>query len=616
MKTQLRLSAIAIMAVVLIGSFQTMRAQGGYVTGDFHQHTTYTDGSYTIGKMMEMNNYYGLDWWANSEHGGGFANWGLVSGIDLGTTVKWINTGITLKGKDNSGKMWRWQSIQDWSYRDVQLWRRVFPEKLILQGYEMNVPGHEHASTCIIANQFSAESNVNPIAQFEYMFDNSDSDDSSPYGWVKSTKTGHEKAVEAVAWLQANYRTQSWIIPAHPERYTSDGTTSSNGTKGYNIGSLRDLNNAGPDVFFGFESIPGHQKSANRGEYASTRPSYGTETYGGAGWMCAKVGGLWDALLTEGRHFWVFVNSDCHNNSDNGGDFFPGEYQKNYTYVTQKNDAQAIADGLRSGNNFAVMGDLIDALDFNIGAVSMGSTYATTDNSITITIRLRDPETPNNNRYSVYTNPVLNHVDVIAGVYGDKIDPNSPNYNVDEVSTTQVIARFAQTAGEVDGASITTQSWTEKADGWKEMSLTLPIAAGQKMYFRLRGTNQGINVADETDSNGNPLIDTEGTNSAAKAFSDLWFYSNPIFVESATTTALKSASALQIQISPNPASNNITCTFTDAQQGNLTIRNVNGMVVRQVKLENETEKNVSISDLPAGIYTVNTKNHSQKLVVQ
>ncbi len=41
-----------------------------YLKGDFHQHTTYTDGSFTIGYMMQKSNQFRLDWWANSEHGG------------------------------------------------------------------------------------------------------------------------------------------------------------------------------------------------------------------------------------------------------------------------------------------------------------------------------------------------------------------------------------------------------------------------------------------------------------------------------------------------------------------------------------------------------------------
>ena len=41
-----------------------------YLPGDFHQHTLYTDGSDPFFEVMDSNPYYGLEWWANSEHGG------------------------------------------------------------------------------------------------------------------------------------------------------------------------------------------------------------------------------------------------------------------------------------------------------------------------------------------------------------------------------------------------------------------------------------------------------------------------------------------------------------------------------------------------------------------
>jgi acid phosphatase type 7 len=527
-----------LLPVVGLMAFSAQALAGGaYVSGDFHQHTTYTDGSYSFGLMMEKSNQFGLDWWANSEHGGAFGTWGLVTGIDLKdtATVAWPNSGITLLGKQNSGKMWRWQSLRDWNFRDVLLYRKVFPDKLIIQGYEMNVPGHEHASMAIVANQFDAiNPNVNAIAQFEYMFDNSDTDDSSPEGWVKSSKTGHEKAIEAVSWLQTNYPKQSWVIPAHPERYVYDGKT------GWNINHFRDLNTAAPDVFFGFESIPGHQMSSRRGEYGVGRPSYGTDTYGGAGLMSARVGGLWDALLSEGRRFWLFANSDCHNNSDGAGDFFPGEYQKNYTYVAKKKDAQAVADGLRSGNSYVVMGDLIDSLDFKVGGASMGATAQTDSGKVVVTILVRDPQTNNNNRYGDYKNPELDHIDLIAGIVGDRIESTSTKYTVDTVATTQVVARFGKDAGYTDASGVVTKAWTDKGNGWKEIKYTYEeIPAGRKLYFRLRGTNHAVNTPNETDALGNPLIDPE-TNNATKAFADLWFYSNPAYVmstEKTTTTS-------------------------------------------------------------------------------
>jgi hypothetical protein len=40
-----------------------------------------------------------------------------------------------------------------------------------------------------------------------------------------------------------------------------------------------------------------------------------------------------------------------------------------------------------------------------------------------------------------------------------------------------------------------------------------------------------LNTPNQTDACGNPLSDSlMAPNDAAKAFADLWFYSNPIFV--------------------------------------------------------------------------------------
>jgi hypothetical protein len=46
---------------------------GKWLSGDFHQHTTLTDGSNSMPAVMSKENFYGLDWWANSEHGGAFS---------------------------------------------------------------------------------------------------------------------------------------------------------------------------------------------------------------------------------------------------------------------------------------------------------------------------------------------------------------------------------------------------------------------------------------------------------------------------------------------------------------------------------------------------------------
>lgn len=470
-----------------------------YVTGDFHQHTTYTDGAWSIGYVMGKDNLYKLDWWADSEHGGGFDRDAAVTGTDmnnLATPVRWNSyTPNPIKGKTNGANMWRWQSIKEYSFLEILKARALYPTKTIIQGLEWNPPGHEHASMGIITNQFVTNPNASPVAEFEYKFDNNDADDQGgANNWIKSTQTGHAKTIAAITWLESNYKTTSWVVPAHVER-----------KKLFSIADLRDMNNAGPDVCFGFESMPGHQKSSpSRGDYMATSNSYGTCTYGGTGAMSAKIGGLWDALLSEGRNWSLFASSDFH---DPAADFFPGEYQKTYIYVSKKGDAQAIVDGLRSGNSFVVTGDLIDALDFKIEGKTMGQTATITGNTTTITVLVHDPSTPNNNTYGGLTNPELNHIDVIAGKVTGKITPGDSKYTNDDVTaSTSVIARFDAVGGGTDTKGIVSRRWETIADGWKKISFICSDITGN-MYFRLRGTNLGLNVALQTDEAGNPLAD-------------------------------------------------------------------------------------------------------------
>ena len=512
----------------------------GYVAGDFHQHTTYTDGNYSYGHVMGKNNQYGLNWWANSEHGGGFTRDGGVSGLDIPDTVYWDEyTPIpclgTLLLSGGHRVMWRWQSLRDYEFARCMTARTTYPTKMIIQSYEMNVPGHEHASLGIVANQFTTyPQNCSPLAEFEYKFDNSDTDGpgGASQGWIKSILSGHAKAVEAVTWLQTNYTLKSYLIAAHPERKNLN-----------NIAGFRDMNNAGPNVCFGFESMPGHQKGTDRGEYKPSNNSVGSYTYGGCGIYAARVGGLWDAMLSEGRHWWLFASSDFHNETI---DFYPGEYQKTYTYVDDKNNYLEYIDGLRSGNSYIVNGDIIDSLSFRIGETpamttyaTMGGTLTTTQNSVVIKIVVRDPVGTNNNTYGSYNNPSLDHIDLIQGKVSGLIAPASPNYSVDSVTTTHVIARFDAVGGVVSPNGIVSQAWTNLGGVISiEYTYNFPTPP-DTLYFRLRGTNLGLNVANETDVNGNPLSDgLMAPNSATKAFADLWFYSNPIFVNGNGTHAL------------------------------------------------------------------------------
>jgi hypothetical protein len=513
--------------------------QPRYVAGDWHQHTTYTDGRYSFGYQMARNNQFGLDWWANSEHGGAFNRCGRLSGTGadpLNATVTWASMGITGLGNNlAAGNMWRWQSIRDYSFADVLTARTDYPSKVIIQGYEWNVPGlkptgaggsgHEHCSMGSIAGEFDASPNANVVAQFEYQFDMSDGDTSSDngMGWSKSgnPNTTDAKMVEGAAWLQANHPTTSWLTPAHPER-----------KKNWTGATFRKLNDAAPSVAFGFESMPGHQRSANRGEYGNgqngSNNSNGGGTYGGGGYFSAKLGGLWDSLLGEGRHFWLFTSSDSHEVAAN--DFYPGEYQKTYSYASDPSSPQAIVDGLRSGNSFVVQGDLIDSLDFKVDGAVMGSTLLASGHTVTVSITVHDPEGTNNGPAG-FNSPTLDHIDLIAGEFGGLIPASDPAYSSESNPSTAVIARFDATGGVTDANGITSIAWNNLGGGTKQMSIPVNTL-GKKLYFRLRGSNVGLNVSGETDGAGNPLVDAQGQNTVQKAYSDLWFYSNPVFVES------------------------------------------------------------------------------------
>jgi hypothetical protein len=139
-------------------------------------------------------------------------------------------------------------------------------------------------------------------------------------------------------------------VPAHLERA---GPFNPNGNNGFNVEHLRNFNNAAPRVAFGFETQPGHGASSDRGEYSPRRnniggvlvDSVGGTTYGGTGVYGAYVGGVWDALLGEGRGFWFFASSDWHNRGIFGPDdrrttqdFYPGEYQRDFVMVRNGKD--------------------------------------------------------------------------------------------------------------------------------------------------------------------------------------------------------------------------------------------------------------------------------------
>ena len=556
--------------------------KGGYVAGDFHNHTAFSDGSVAIQRLeYESLESWGLDWFGQSGHGGQFSRDGRLDdfyydcnedgqGDVLENTVGLENfkgdpTGTGYCGAAN---MWRWQSLQDYAYPKTMEKYRQF-DKPVWQAFEWQVPGHEHSSVGNIAGQFNPfKGNADALAHFEYLFDMEDNDFSEGDGqhWFGKIPNppkdgenagieGHAKAVKAVKWMQKYYPFTSYVVWAHIERKGAWNKDKGGNNTGYNVEHFRDFNNAGPSVAFGFEGQPGHQASGSRGGFGSS--AFGG-TFGGTGYYSAQVGGLWDALLGEGRNWWLFASSDYHNRGGfspydvkTTSDFWPGEFQKDYLWVDRKNPGpQDIINAMRSGNSFTTMGDLIDDLEFTIGTgwrqeANMGETLTTRHGSnVVLKVRVHDPEGKNNAPYMFdnpslaqvgisqpLNKPELDNVQVICGDVKGRINPSSPDYTKatnDNMWPVVIVNR---------------SEMTDEGDGWYSFEQT--IRAKGDFYCRLRGTNLPPDTPFETDDEGNPLADSEAGNIACtdcpehtngvvdydvEAYSDIWFYSNPVFV--------------------------------------------------------------------------------------
>ena len=453
-----------------------------WVAGDMHTHSVSSDGVHPERQVLEIAlTKYRLDWVANSDHGGTSSHY--PSGGPLPSTIP------------------RWLSIERLQYPVVRALRRSLPRKLVIQAVEWTVPGHEHASVGIVGDEPDA------IAQFEYRFDAHDPSTSVRDWGPKANKTAAD-ALTALRWLQAKHPLDSYCVINHPDRLLA-----------YSIADLRDMNDAAPSVTIGFEGIPGHQANPARGEYylepGSARLERKARTYGGADSMLARVGGVWDAMIAEGRRYFVFANSDFHTEEF---DFWPGQYAKNVTLV-QGGSYRDLVAGLRSGDSFAVTGDLVDRVQTTVVdgrdvLGTMGSkVHVRAGDRADLIVTFHSPAKNNNG-----ARPKVDHIDVISGEVHVPARAGTARYRSEVEPTTRVIARIypSRLALRANGSYVA----------------TVPIGdVGSGRYFRLRGTNLAVGTKNEVDGRGDPIIDTAvGRNRASRAWADLWFYTNPVWV--------------------------------------------------------------------------------------
>jgi hypothetical protein len=611
-------------ASVSLGMAQTAAAEdrdsdrakpNPYVAGDMHNHNTCTDGSVSAGYAIDRSvasgtaaaggNNFNLDWFTLGNHGGSgnrdcrFSD--TSANLPGDPTTHWTDTlgqtiqGITvtsLKGTQPATptNMWRWQSIKEVEY-PIIVNRTAKYSKVLVEGLEWIVPGHEHTDVAVIAGQNPrGRGNADNMAQFEYRFDRADNDaiglqDASNNSvWPgkdnvnNSGTAGHAKAVSGVSWLQTNFPLQSYVIPTHTERA---GPFNPAGNNGYNIEHFRDFNNAGPTVAFGIEA-PGHfaQGSLTGGSGSYSTNAVGGGTYGLSGIYTAKVGGLWDGLLGEGRNFFIYVSSDWHNRGAGGArdsfttsDFIPGEYTKLYVPNTERFRGQSIIEGMRSGNSYSVNGDLIGPnLVFRAKVhdddwKTMGETLVvkpgqkiTVEMEMTVPAKNNSPYSFNNplllpvGLHQPLNHPALDHVDLITGQITNVIPPGAPGYAVPNAAGVPgaaiVYNPSALMAQRFPAANMKSKLL---ANGSTQLSFTSTFTAGTTpFYIRARGTNIPVATPNVTDSAGNPLLDVNNalvscTDVACpahlaavagvkkvtydvQAYSNLWFYANPIFV--------------------------------------------------------------------------------------
>jgi hypothetical protein len=451
-------------------------AESTWLAGDHHIHSNNSvgwdetsnppkpiaggDAIYTIEKNALMAREFGLSWMVATDHGG-----------------------------PNHSKL-----SMDRTYPALLAARLAVPEVIQFMGLELNTPGADHSS--IIMPKSPEE--ASQLAAYEYRFD-------SREAWPADPGRNEEARMIDALEFAKGLKPQPVVIAHHPSRSAAD-----EGVFGLTTpAELRRWNDAAPNIAVGMEGAPGHQaaelrQADDRGGYPAwvyARGAYGRgfPTMGGFDQMTAIVGGFWDAMLGEGRRWWITANSDSHIHYTEGGiDFWPGEYSKTFVYAEKNHDA--ILESIRAGKMFVVTGGLITALDVTLSdgssSVRLGEMLKTQRGSkLTLEIAVTDPDQMN----PAGRNPSLNRVDLIMGV----VSGRQPDVDVAQNSNTSVIERISRESFErSDRQYVIRTQLTAEADG----------------YLRLRGTN-----TDSLEPEKDPL--------GEDPWSDLWFYSNPIFIE-------------------------------------------------------------------------------------
>lgn len=518
------LSLMTLLALASCGGGSSKDEDPGtWTTGDLHVHTVQSDDSRTtqtldfvLGKAFAT---HGLDWMAVTNH---------LRSSKYDHNANLLAAPVAFAYGMESYELPRIKALQS---------AGTYDKKLIFSGFEWDTPTHDHMGIGIFEGSTTLSSSASASQEFQYVFTTGaeslfKAEDVTRWKakYSQRTNTTAADALSGIAWLKTNHPDTSYALINHPSRNPGK----------YTIADFRQMNDLAPKIVFAIEGMVGNQMEPDRGGYTSAyvdanKPN---RTYGGTDYVVAQLGGVWDALLGEGRRIWNVANSDSHFEIDAAGNssgYYPGEYAKNY--VWQAKDSTGVAgllSSLRAGRSFGVFGDLISALDFSVAAggdkAFMGQELAASNGqTVTVTIRFKSPPVNNYQRPVNSGNlgnmvPKVDHVDLIVGDVNAKVAPGSAAYDVATNASTRVLKRF------------TNADWTLGSDGY--YSITTTVVASKNQYFRLRGTNLAVDVANLSAA-GEPLADqrVSTTDNATRHdqindrnYGSLWFYSNPIFV--------------------------------------------------------------------------------------
>lgn len=486
-----------------------------WLVGDHHVHTRYShDAKYDFDQLARKGAEYGLDWMAFTEHS---------------------NIGHAEKGAAAE-------------HDEIMAARRRNPRQLIFQGLEWYIPAAEHGTVLVAPGP----NEVDLLRDFERRWDG------KLNGWAANLPENEARAVAALRWL-ADQRATSrvddvMVLANHPSRLGIDSP--------HEIRAWRD---AADGICVGMEGAPGAQGDADpawvahrgstgaqRGEYVNAPrpdsfpdyPDAAYRTFGGFDWMTATVGGLWDAMLSEGRMFSITTNSDNHRtiwdtwrdgdmppgeNFDSlgwkpsptdtgspqpGSDFWPGQFSRTHVGVTQHGYLE-VMDALRRGRVWVDHGHLVDGLEVRLAAADAppaagvtlgGRLRVSRGERLELRIRVASANRPNPQGIL----PKLAHLDVIRGaVTGAATDRDSWR-----APATRVVQQID----------------TSGRRGTYELRIPLGRAA-EPSYVRLRGSDGRRNGVGFLGSDIDPAGPITHANNDGDPWADTWLYTNPIFID-------------------------------------------------------------------------------------